>query len=195
MRVMHVRALIPAVGLVALSITGCSGHGLASQGIGGSNGYISGDLALKYIAVSQRHTPTDVAGTLLDGRHFDLSSWRGKVVIVNFWASNCAPCVAEAAALQKVYADNHDKGVEFLGVDVRDDEYQARKFEAANHVTYPSLYDPSNLLALRFHGVPPNATPTTIVLDREGRIAARQSGEILYTQLRDLVARVLKEQA
>ena len=50
-------------------------------------------------------------------------------------------------------------------------------------------------MALRFPGLPPNATPTTIVLDRSGRLAARHSGEILYTQLRDLVDRVLAEPA
>ena len=178
-----------------VALAGCSGHGAVSQDITGSKGYIQGNLALDFIAVSHRHTVPSVTGTTLQGQRFDLAAWRGKVVVVNFWASNCAPCVSEAPAFEQVYANDKSKGVEFLGVDVRDDKYQATQFEATNHVSYPSLFDPSNLVALHFRGLPPNATPTTIVLDRSGRIAARQSGEIYYTQLRDLVAQVLKEPA
>ena len=81
------------------------------------------------------------------------------------------------------------------GVDVRDDRSLAINYNANNHVTYPSLYDESNLLALRFPGLPPSATPTTIVLDRQGRIAARHSGAILYTQLRSVVDRVVAEKS
>ena len=84
------------------------------------------------------------------------------------------------------------KGVEFVGVDIRDDVPSAQKYDAHYGVTYPSLDDPSNRVALAFRGSPPNATPTTIVLDRAGRVAARQSGTILYTQLRDLVDRIVQ---
>ena len=199
MKVMLHRRLVPlavtAAVVATAALAGCSGRGAVSQDVSGSNGYQTGDPALKYIAVAHRHAASGVSGTLLDGRHFDLAQWRGKVVVVNFWESDCAPCVAESPALQQVYAQNKANGVEFLGIDIKDDRYRAAAFDANNHITYPSLFDPSNLLALRFHGVPPNATPTTVVLDRAGRIAARQSGEILYTQLRDLVARVLAEPA
>jgi hypothetical protein len=92
-----------------------------------------------------------------------------------------------------VHRDTAARGVQFLGIDVRDDRPVAQNYERDNHVTYPSLYDESNLLALRFRGMPPNATPTTLVLDRQGRIAARHSGSILYTQLRALVNRVVAE--
>lgn len=191
---MQLRRPLPLL-LVAVAATACSGHGAVSQGINGSKGYIEGNLALNYIAVGHRHDVPKVTGTTLQGRPFDLASWQGKVVVVNFWASNCGPCVAEADAFEQVYQNDKGKGVEFLGVDVRDDKFQATQFEADHHVSYPSLFDPSNLIALHFHGMPPNATPTTIVLDRSGRIAARQSGEIYFTQLRDLVDHVLNERA
>ena len=84
-------------------------------------------------------------------------------------------------------------GVEFIGIDVRDDPASAQAFMAKFHITFPSVNDPSNMLALRFRGVPPSATPTTVVIDRAGRIAARQIGEIYYTQLRDVVNHVLSE--
>ena len=194
MKVMRFRSVL-LVCATAAAMSGCSGHGAVKQDVAGSNGYLSGDLALDYVSASHRHAPANVSGTLLDGRRFDLSAWRGKVVVVNFWGSWCAECHAEAAALQQVYADDHPKGVEFLGVDIRDDRASADAYNRSYHVAYPSLDDPSNLVALSFHGVSPNAVPTTIVLDRAGRVAARQSGEILYTQLRDVVDRVLTERA
>jgi peroxiredoxin len=98
-------------------------------------------------------------------------------------------------ALEGVYAGRRDKGVEFLGVDTRDGKATADTFVASHHVTYPSLYDEAGTVGLHFSRLAPNATPTTIVLDRAGRIAARHSGAILYTQLRDVVDRVLAEPA
>jgi thiol-disulfide isomerase/thioredoxin len=195
MKVMHRRLpLLVAVSAI-LALTGCSGRGAVRQDVAGSNGYLSGDLALQYIPVGHRHAPASVTGELLDGRPFDLASWRGHVVVVNFWGSWCAECHSEAAALQQVHADDAAEGVQFLGVDIRDDVASATAYDKKYRVTYPSLNDPSNLTALAFRAVSPNAVPTTIVLDRSGRIAARQSGEILYTQLRDLVNRVLAEPA
>jgi len=178
-----------------LAVAGCSGHGAVKQDVAGTNGYVGGNLALHYVSVGHRHTPGSVTGKLLDGSSFDLSAWRGKVVVVNFWGSWCAECRDEAQALQQVYSDDKSRGVEFVGVDIRDDVPSALDYQRKYAITYPSLNDPDNLLALRFRGVPPNATPTTLVLDRSGRIAARQSGSILYAQLRDLVDRVLAERA
>jgi len=179
----------------SLAVAGCSGHGAVKQDVSGTTGYVGGNLALTYVSAGHRHAPSSVTGKLLDGSSFDLSAWRGKVVVVNFWGSWCAECRDEAQALQQVYADDKSKGVEFLGVDIRDDVPSALDYQRKYGITYPSLNDPNNLLALRFRGVPPNATPSTLILDRSGRIAARQSGSILYAQLRDLVDRVLAEPA
>jgi thiol-disulfide isomerase/thioredoxin len=181
--------------VASLAVAGCSGHGAVKQDVAGTNGYVGGNLALTYLSAGHRHAPSSVSGTLLDGSHFDLAAWRGKVVVVNFWGSWCAECRDEAQALQQVYADDKSKGVEFLGVDIRDDVPSAMDYQRKYAITYPSLNDPDNLLALRFRGVPPNATPSTLILDRSGRIAARQSGSILYRQLSDLVDRVLSERA
>lgn len=187
--------LVLAVAAAATALTACSGTNAVSQDVGGSRGYQVGDAALRWLPPGQRPVVTGVSGALLDGRPFDLSVWRGKVVVVNFWESDCAPCRVEAQALNQVYLDNRDRGVEFLGVDLRDGRANAVEFARVHHVAYPSLYDPSALVALRFTGLPPNATPTTIVLDRRGRIAARYSSAILYTTLRDVVARVASEPA
>jgi thiol-disulfide isomerase/thioredoxin len=183
--------LLPMLG----AVVACTGTHAVDQGVAGSNGYVSGDALLTFVPIGHRHEVHGISGTLIDGGHFDLSQWRGKIVVVNFWGQWCAPCQAEARGLQQVYADDKASGVEFLGIDVRDDPASGRAFEREYGITYPSIDDPSNLLALRFAGLTPNATPTTVVLDRSGRIAARQSGPILYTQLRDLVAHVVAEPA
>jgi thiol-disulfide isomerase/thioredoxin len=189
------RALWAAVLVAAFAASSaCSGTNAVSQSVAGSNGYQVGDQALTWLPPGDRPKPDAISGTLLDGSRFNLDEWRGKVVVVNFWGSWCGPCRDEAPALEQVYKDNRARGVEFLGIDVRnDDPPSALAFLRSYHVDYPSLSDPSNLLALRFPGVPPNATPTTVILDRQGRIAARHSGEIRYTQLRDVVARALAE--
>ena len=188
--------LLAVVALVApvLATAGCSGTDAVSQSVSGSNGYQGGDDALHWVDPADRDSVEGVSGTLLDGRPFDPSDWRGHVVVVNFWGSWCAECREETRALEQVHRDTAGDGVEFLGINVREDRPQALSYNRDHHVTYPSLYDPSSLLGLRFHGMPPNATPTTLVLDRQGRIAARHSGTILYTQLRSLVDRVENEQ-
>lgn len=184
-------ALLPLLAALAA----CTGSHAVDQGVGGSNGYVSGDALLTVVPIGHRHAVHGISGTLIDGGHFDLSQWQGKVVVVNFWGQWCAPCQAEAQGLEAVYKLDQARGVEFLGIDVRDDPASGRAFERHYGITYPSINDPSNLLALRFSGLTPNATPTTVVIDRSGKIAARQSGEILFTQLRDLVDRVLAEPA
>jgi thiol-disulfide isomerase/thioredoxin len=195
MAVMTYRPLRRALAcVVAVAATaGCAGTNAVTQSVNGSLGYGPGDQATTWVADSHRNAVTGVTGRLLDGSSFELSRWAGHVVVVNFWGSWCGPCTGEVPALEQVHRDTASEGVEFLGVDVREGPAQAASFNLKHHVTYPSLSDPSNLVSLHFRGMPPNATPTTIVLDRNGRIAARHSGAILYTQLRDLVARVVKE--
>ncbi|MBV9292622.1 MAG: TlpA family protein disulfide reductase [Frankiales bacterium] len=179
----------------AVGVNGCSGTNAVRQDVNGSNGFQVGDDSTSWIDPGDRSAVNGVTGTLLDGQPFDLSRWRGHVVVVNFWGSWCGPCQAEAQGLEQVYRDNAKHGVEFVGVDIRDSRATAETFLRTHDVTYPNVFDPSNLVALQFRGVPPNATPTTIVLDRQGRVAARHSGEIPYTTLRDVVRRALAEAA
>lgn len=185
----------PAAACLAalLATAGCSGTNAVSQSVNGSLGYGEGNQATTWVTAGHRSQVTGVIGKLLDGAPFDLAQWRGHVVVVNFWGSWCGPCTAEAQSLEQVYQETKSKGVEFLGVDIRENPAQALSFVSSHHISYPNLSDESNLVALHFHGMPPNATPTTIVLDRDGRIAARHSGAILFTALRDLVNRALRE--
>ena len=124
-----------------------------------------------------------------------LSSLRGKVVVVNFWESDCVPCREEAQAFNQVAKDDAAKGVAFVGIDDRDQKAGAISFDTVHHVTYPSIFDPTGSLALQFPHAEPASTPTTIVIDRAGDIAAKVSGELDYTHLVPLVNAVLREQA
>ena len=189
-------ALVAAVLAAALAaVSGCSGNDAVSQSVAGSTGYQAGDDALTWLAPGDRPMVGQVSGELLDGRPFDLASWRGHVVVVNFWGSWCEPCRSEAKALNEVYRLERPKGVEFLGIDVREDRARALTFLRTHHIGYPSLSDPSSVLGLRFPGLPPNATPTTLVIDRQGRIAARHSSAILFSVLRAAVDRAVAESA
>jgi len=142
-------------------------------------------------AVAQRPQVTDVTGELLDGGSYDVAADRGKVVVVNFWGSWCAPCRAEAADLEKTYQATKDKGVTFIGVNSRDDRDSAKAFERGR-VTYPSIYDVDGKVALKFD-VTQTSTPATLILDRQGRIAVALRDATTYTQLLPLVERIASE--
>jgi thiol-disulfide isomerase/thioredoxin len=148
-----------------------------------------------WVSPGDRSPVHGVRGETLGGGSLDLASLRGKVVVVNFWASWCAPCRAEADGLQAVYEETKGQGVAFVGVDIKDAKANAARFRTVHGVTYPSLWDPSQQTALRFRNLPPNAVPVTIVLDRQGREAVRVSGPIVYTDLKRLVQRALAESA
>lgn len=143
-------------------------------------------------APDRRAPAPKVAGELLDGRPYDIVQDRGQVVVVNFWGSWCAPCVAEADDLEDTYQATRERGVRFLGVNVNDSRDKARAFEEGR-VSYPSLFDPGSRVALDFK-VPPNSVPATIVLDREGRIAVVIRRAVVRSMLEPIVARVAAEQ-
>jgi peroxiredoxin len=191
------RRLLALVAAVAVAgLTGCStGKDAVDQNSGGDNGYAAGNGESESYPVSARKAAPTVTGTLLGGGSFDLKSLRGKVVVVNYWASWCAPCNAEAPDLTKVYAATRDDGVAFLGVDIRDQKDQANAFVAGRKITYPSLFDPPGKVALAFRSVPPSTIPATMILDRQGRVAAVIRRSVLADELQPMVARVAAEKS
>lgn len=177
---MKTRSLLVAAGLVLL-LAGCTGADpLAEQYQDGSGqGYISGDGTLE-VAPAQRGEPIGFEGEGLDGELISSEDYTGEVVVLNFWYANCPPCRVEAPYLAELSAEYDD--VAFLGVNTSDDAAVARLFEEENGITYPSILDARTAsVQLAFAGagaVAPNAVPTTLVLDRDGRVAARISGVI-----------------
>jgi len=190
-----------AVGMAAVALllgaTACSEdpNSVAAQAkAGDQKGYVSGDGAVESIPADRRGEPVSLTGELLDGSAFDIASTRGTVLVLNVWGSWCAPCVAEAPTLQKVWSGLQSDKVpaRFVGIDFREDPARGAAFARKAGVTYPSLSDESGVAILALQGKAPT-TPTTLVLDPEGRIAARVNGSVTESTLRGLVDDVVAE--
>jgi thiol-disulfide isomerase/thioredoxin len=157
-------------------------------------GFVEGDSGSTLVEVADRKPAPDLSGELLGGGAYSLADERGNdVVVINVWGSWCGPCRGEAAALEQVYEDLQDQGVMFLGINTRDQEKAALAFVAAKGITYPSLVDDGTLQAGFASSLPVAGIPTTYVIDRSGRIAARAVSEVTYTSLLALVEPVLAE--
>ncbi|TFC03603.1 TlpA family protein disulfide reductase [Cryobacterium mannosilyticum] len=180
---MTTRARAAIVGLVAVALllTGCATDPLAAQYREGSNkGFIAGDGSWTEIPAAERGDPIVWAGTSETGAALSSADYAGQVVVVNFWYASCAPCRAEAPALAKLSAQFEGKGASFVGVNVRDQAANAVAFNDNYGVGYPSVMDVGDgAMQLAFSGsIPPNAVPTTLVIDKSGRVAARILGEL-----------------
>ena len=181
----------------AVALGGCSdGQVQRSDTSGDDTGFVAGTGVVTTVAVADRDPAVDFGGPLLGGGSYDLAEQRGDVVVLNVWGSWCAPCRKEAPALQSVYEETRDRGVQFLGVNTRDTESGAQAFVEQFGITFPSVVDTSGSRLLAFREtLPPAAIPSTLVIDRDGRVAARVLGEISETSLRDLVTQVVDEPA
>ena len=158
-------------------------------------GYVAGDGTFATWAPAQRAEPVSLVGTTYAGEELDLADWRGDVVVVNFWYAACPPCRAEAPDLKDVYTDYTTRGVKMLGINPRDDGGTAQAFERTFEVPYPSLHDQEARGVAAFEGlVPLQAMPSTVVLDRQGRVAARILGQVDPTILRGLIDDTLAEE-
>lgn len=188
---------VPLAG--ALLLTGCgSGENLAQQWED-SNGknYVSGDGSSLSIAPSERTEPVEYSGETETGGTFGSADTLGSVTVVNFWYAGCAPCRAEAPDLVAAYEEFWPQGVQFVGVNTRDQVAQAQQFSEQFGIEYPSIMDNAGGREVQraFAGqVPLNAVPTTLVLDAEGRVAHRVLGQLAgESQLRTLISETLAE--
>lgn len=179
---------------LALALSAC-GSGGTSGGSGNTN-FITGSDGIATVKKGDRKPAPDLSGQTIDGKQLDIASYKGKVVVLNVWGSWCAPCRAEAPNLVKVAKDTAGKGVQFVGINTRDTSTQpALAFEKRYGVPFPSLYDPSGKLMLRFKKgtLNPQLIPTTIVVDRNGDIAARALQALSEEKLRKMLDPVIAE--
>ena len=142
------------------------------------------------IPSAQRPAAPAISGQALDGTTVHVSSLRGAPVIINFWGSWCGPCQAEARTLARVADDTKRFGVHFVGIDIRDDPATGLAFEQGHGIGYPSINDPSDLIAASFGADAPSTTPSTYILDSRGRIAWASFGPVQYDQLELAVVRI-----
>ena len=162
-----------------LALAGCSNDPLADQYADGSGqGYISGDGAYTEIPATERDAPIEFSGVDESGESISSEDFAGSVYVVNFWYASCPPCRSEASDL-KALSEQYGE-VPFLGVNISDSADVALTFAKKFGIEYPSIIDANSAsVQLAFAGaVAPNAVPTTLVVDSEGRVAARISGII-----------------
>ncbi len=189
-------ALVSAVLLTGV-LAGCSGQRGLEQTYGdvAEQDYFSSDGAFSFVAAANRQGSLQFSGELDIEGSWDSVDFLGQPIVVNFWFAGCPPCRLEAEDLEALHQDFQADGVQFIGVNILDGPETARTFADEFGVTYPSLMDAnSGLVRLSFAGeASPNAVPTTLVLDRQHRVAARVNGlitdvDLLETMITDVLA-------
>jgi peroxiredoxin len=192
----RIRLAAALTAAAALALTGCTS---GSSGSGdGQSGFVAGKAGLDTAVAGPRQAAPDVSGITLDGGKAALADYRGKVVVLNIWGSWCPPCRAEAKGLQSVWAEYKDQGVQFLGINTRDtDPANAVRFEQELGITYPSISDPDGTQILKFPkgSLNPQSIPTTLVVDRQGKVAARVMQAVSAENLEALLKPIVAEPA
>jgi thiol-disulfide isomerase/thioredoxin len=187
--------LVAALALLA----GCS-TGSDAVASGGSFEFVApgGKQIIRYDPPSSRGALRALSGDSLTepGTQVGIQNWPGQVVVINIWGSWCGPCRAEMDDLQELHQGNQAGqagGVAVLGIDVRDLRDAATDFVRDRKVTYPSIFDPPGRTLDALHGYPRNTVPSTIVLDREHRVAAVFLTSVRIGQLAPVVAQLAAE--
>lgn len=192
-------AVVALAAVVATLLSSC-GTGGADGATSSGAGYTTGADGIAAAARGRRTAPATLKGETLEGRTVDVvADHRGEVVVVNVWGSWCPPCREEAPLFEKVAEQTADDGVAFVGIDTRETGRRpGLAFQKTFAITYPSLFDPDGRIVLS--GFPrgtlnPQTTPSTVVLDRDGRIAVRYQGPMSAEKLRGMLAPLIAETA
>lgn len=192
-RILITATIIIAFSLLSLSFVDSNSNSESANQVGAELSYIEGRGAVTKVAIGSRKPAPDLSGTLIDGAEYRMAS--GRPIVLNVWASWCSPCRAEAPTLQALHEKYGEAGsdqVQFLGVLTRDNLTAAQGFIDRFQLTFPSLRSDEVLLEFN-DAMIANAIPTTLVIDKDGLIAARISGEVTYSGLSSLIDEVLSE--
>jgi len=194
-RILSAAAAGAAALALAVGLSACTADPLAEQYRAGDNkGYIAANgFQTQEIAPDQRGEPVDFAGTLDNGSPVSSDDYAGKVLVVNFWYATCGPCIIEAPRLEEAYQAFQGQDVAFLGINTYDQAPTALSFARDNGVSYSSALAVNDAeLKLAFNDKTPlNATPTTLVLDTQGRVAARIIGELPEASILEAMVRTV----
>lgn len=158
-------------------------------------GFVSGDGSVTVLNPDAREVAPILVGQDLDGQEISTADFPGEILVLNVWASWCAPCRAEAPALEEVAEEFIDQDVQLIGLNTRDSKASANNFVRKYQVSFPSIVDTDGRLQLQFREtLPPQAIPSTIVIDQSGRVAARALGAIEASTLSAIIDQLLLEE-
>ncbi|GAA4699871.1 Thiol-disulfide isomerase or thioredoxin [Promicromonospora umidemergens] len=190
----HGPAVVAFCAGLILLLAGCATAAQSGAGQVADQGFVSGDGSVRTWDLGDRDGPVRVTGTAFDGQEIDTDDWDTDVLILNTWYAACPPCRAEAPDLVAVAEQFEPDGVRFLGINTEDEVPTAEAFERTFAVPYPSIGDRSGRVVAELNGVVPlQAVPTTVVVDKDGMVAARVIGQIERSTLESLVEDVLAE--
>jgi peroxiredoxin len=186
---------VAAAVAVGLALGGCAGgSNSVDQSAGGDFRYVGATTKGHTIPEAQRKLAGNATAPYLDSaKKFTLDSMRGRVVVLNFWASWCAPCRTETPGLQRTYTATKADGVTVVGVAVKDEKTGVASYVKQQKVTYPIVFDEIAKTALQLGRIPTFALPSTVVIDREGRVAAVYSGAVQQGDLQPVVTALARE--
>jgi thiol-disulfide isomerase/thioredoxin len=187
----YLAALLAAAVLLA-ACTG--GSDAVDQNANGTFKFSGGTQLGKLIPEAKRKPAANFDGKLLDGGAFSLTSTKGKPVVLNFWGSWCPPCRTELPQFDLLYRNvMKARGVSFLGIDTKDDKGKGRDFVRTNDISFPSIYDEPGETAVRLGKLPATGLPFTILLDRQGKVAAVYLVALSYRDLQQALNKLLAE--
>lgn len=188
-------AVAAVLGVLALGTSACTASKDAVDPVPNSEfRFTDATPKGEVIPEPDRRTPGNVSGELLDGTgQYSLADDRGKVVVVNLWGAWCAPCKVETPQFQQVYLDTQADGVQFVGFDVKDTRDKAEAFVEDNQITYPMVYDQATKVALQLGNLPVAGLPLTVLVDKQGRVAAAYVGITQPSKLKPAIATLVAE--
>jgi peroxiredoxin len=191
------RTAVPVAALLSavLGLSACSGgKNAVDQSAGNQFRYIQANKKGSVIEAAKRKQAGPVTGTLLAGGPYRLSDDRGKVVVLNYFASWCPPCQSETPQFDSIYRQRKSSGVQFIGMDVKDpSKGAAQSWIKDKGVTFPVVYDEAAKTAIQLGDVPMAALPSTVVIDKQGRVAAVYVGSVLPADLTPALDELIEE--
>lgn len=147
---------------------------------------ILGLLAFLGFSLANKAQAPDVTFTTIEGKTIKMSALEGKVVLINFWATDCPGCIAEMPKLVETYKQYHDKGFEIVAVSMSyDPPSQVLNYVKKNALPFPVMHDSLSEMATKFNDV--RLTPTSYIVDKQGKIIRKVIGEMDFVALRTLL--------
>ncbi|WP_194908982.1 TlpA family protein disulfide reductase [Catenulispora rubra] len=177
--------MFASLAALTLLATGCSNNTSSNSATGQAT----------VISPAKRADFPQLSGPTLDGPTLSLTPLSGRVIVVNVWGSWCLPCQHEAPDLERAYEAYRNIGVSFVGIDTRDNAAQAKSFIATSRIEYPNLIDDgSEKLLTKLAGIVPlQAVPSTVIVDRTGKVAWTAPMPIDYKTLAAGLDAILSE--